>query len=178
VLERLSGRARAEHLAETQVLLAQLRSRQGLKAQALSLFREGIAGAESRGDWKLAAFAWNRVGEEYLRQGDLRDAEPPLLEAYRIRSLRHLALDTSYRNLGWLRLEEGDLANAERLLDRAVELAAAPNGVIPSWGAYHLRGRVRIAQGGEGFVGEGRVVLVVGEDDGGFWVFLRADVGA
>lgn len=49
VLERLSGRERADHLAETQILLAQLRARQGRMVQALALFREGIAGAESRG---------------------------------------------------------------------------------------------------------------------------------
>jgi CHAT domain-containing protein len=147
VLERLSGNDRDEHLAETQILLAQLRARQKRMPEALSLFRVGIEGAESRGDWKLAAFAWNRIGEEYLKQSDLRHAEPPLLEAYRIRVLRHLALDTSYRNLGRLRLEQGDLEGAERFLNHAVELMASPRGPIPSWDVYHYRGRLRLAQG-------------------------------
>ena len=147
VLDHLAGAERAEHLAETQILLAQLRARQRRMPEALALFREGIEGAESKGDWKLAAFAWNRLGEEYLKQGDLMRAETPLLEAYRLRVLRHLTLDTSYRNLGWLRLEQGRLDSAEHFLDRAVEVSASPQGPIPSWDAYRYRGRVRVAEG-------------------------------
>ncbi len=64
-----------------------------------------------------------------------------------MRSLRDLPLETSYRNLGRLRLEQGDLRTASVLLDRAVERSAQPNGPIPAWDAYHYRGRVRIAQG-------------------------------
>ena len=56
-------------------------------------------------------------------------------------------MDSSYRNLGRLRLAQGDLASASALLDRAVELAARPQGPIPSWDVYHFRGRVRLAQG-------------------------------
>src|ERR1019366_493495 len=74
-------------------------------------------------------------------------AEAPLLEAYRVRKLHRLALDSSYRNLGRLRLAQGDLASASALLDRAVELAARPQGPVPSWEVYHFRGRVRLAQG-------------------------------
>ena len=33
------------------------------------------------------------------------------------------------------------------LLDRAVELAAAPQGLMPTWDIYHYRGRVRLKQG-------------------------------
>lgn len=147
VLGRLTGDERRDHTAETQILLAQLRARQGRMPEALHLFRLGIEGAESAGDWKLVAFAWNRLGEEYLKQGNLRAAEQPLLEAYRIRTLRHLALDTSYRNLGRLRLEQGDLDGAERLLNKAIALAAQPQGPLPSWDAYHYRGRVLLARG-------------------------------
>jgi CHAT domain-containing protein len=146
-LERLSGNDRIEHLAQTQVLLAILRGRQDRMPEALQLFHEGIEGAESQGNWKLAAFAWNRVGEEYLRQGDLGRAESPLLEAYRIRGLRNLPLDTSYRNLGHLRLEQGDLESAERFLNHAVELAAQPQGPSPGWDVYYYKGRLRLAQG-------------------------------
>ncbi len=145
-LERLSGLDRIEHLAQTQIVLADLRARQLRMPEALPLFRAGIEGAEAQGNWKLAAFAWNRIGEEYLKKGDLDKAESPLIEAYRIRTLRNLQLDTSYRNLGRLRLEQGDLDSAERLLNHAVELAAQP-GLTPIWGAYHYRGRLRLAQG-------------------------------
>ena len=64
-----------------------------------------------------------------------------------MRKLNHLALDVSYRSLGRLRLEQGDLASAAALLDRAVELSAQPQGWIPTWDIYHYRGRVRMAQG-------------------------------
>jgi CHAT domain-containing protein/tetratricopeptide (TPR) repeat protein len=146
-LERLSGRQREEHFAETEILLANLRARQHRMPEALPLFHDGIQRADTQENWKLAAFAWNRIGEEYLKHGDLDAAERPLLEAYRIRKLRGFALDTSYRNLGRLRLEQGDLDAAESLLNHAVELAARPDGPIPSWDAYHYRGRVRLAQG-------------------------------
>jgi CHAT domain-containing protein len=146
-LENMAGNERVEHLAQTQILLAILRARQRRMTEALPLFQQGIEGAEARGDWKLAAYAWNRIGEEYLKQGDLRRAEPPLLEAYRIRGLRSLPLDTSYRNLGRLRLEQGDLPGAEEFLNRAVALTSQPRGPIPSWDIYHYRGRLRLAQG-------------------------------
>jgi CHAT domain-containing protein len=170
-LERLSGRDRVEHLAETQVVLATLRARENRMAEALPLFRAGIADAESKGNWKLAAFTWNRIGEEYLQQDDwrrearakgaytspaaeaaakqrdLRLAEPALLEAFRIRVLHNLPLNASYRNLGRLRLEQGNLDAAEEFLNRAVELTSQPQGPIPSWDIYHYRGRVRLAQG-------------------------------
>jgi tetratricopeptide (TPR) repeat protein len=49
-LERLSGRDRIEHLAQTEVLLADLRARQLRMPDALHLFRAGIEGAESQGN--------------------------------------------------------------------------------------------------------------------------------
>ena len=146
-LERLSGKERAEHLAETQILYGLLRARQKQMPAALTLFHAGIDSAEAGGNWKLAADAWNLLGDEYLQQHDPASAEQPLLEAYRIRSLRHLALDSSYRSLGRLRLDQGDLDSAEVFLNRAVELAAQPGGPVPSWDIYHYRGRVRLAQG-------------------------------
>ena len=75
VLQRLQGNERSEHLSETQILLAQLRARQKRMADAAPLFRQGIETAEAQNNWQLAAFAWNRLGEEYLKQGDLRRAE-------------------------------------------------------------------------------------------------------
>jgi CHAT domain-containing protein len=115
--------------------------------EALVLFRQGIQAAARAGDWNLYSIGWNRIGEEYMKAGYLDLAEGPLLEAYRVRKLRNLPLDTSYRNLGRLRLEQGDLQGASILLDRAIELSARPNGPIPAWYAYHYRGRLRLAQG-------------------------------
>jgi CHAT domain-containing protein/tetratricopeptide (TPR) repeat protein len=146
-LEKLSGYDRLEHLAQAEMSVADLRAQQHRMAEALPLFRASIEHAQSRGEWKQVAFTWNRLGEDYLKQGDLRRAESPLLEAYRIRNLHNLPLDTSYRNLGRLRLEQGDLGSAAWFLNRAVEVASRPQGSIPSWDVYHYRGRLRLAQG-------------------------------
>jgi CHAT domain-containing protein len=148
-LDSLSGPDRAEMLPKFLIQMATLRARQDRMPQALDLFRQGIDAADSAGDSSLYLYAmgWNRLGEEFLKRGDLPHAEPPLLEAYRVRTLGRLPLDTSYRSLGRLRLEQGDLVSASALLDRAVELAQRPQGAIPAWDVYHYRGRVRLAQG-------------------------------
>jgi tetratricopeptide (TPR) repeat protein len=129
------------------IQLATLRARQDRMPEARQLFNEGIEAADRAGDLNLYAIGWNRLGEEYLKRGELARAEAPLLEAYRIRKLNHLALDVSYRSLGRLRLEQGDLISAAALMDRAVELSGQPGGGIPTWDIYHYRGRVRMAQG-------------------------------
>ncbi len=145
-LHRLNGKDRS-FLPQILIQLATLRARQDRMPEARQLFHQGIEAADGVGDLGLYANGWNRLGEEYLKRGQLALAEPPLLEAYRIRKLNHLALDVSYRSLGRLRLEQGDLASAAALLDRAVELSTQPQGWIPTWDIYHYRGRVRLAQG-------------------------------
>ena len=146
-LERMSGKDRRDDLPKLLIQLAIVRARQDRMPEAAGLFRQGTDAADRAGDLELYALGWNRLGEEFLKRGDIAKAEAPLLEAYRVRKLHKLALDTSYRNLGRLRLEQGNLASASALLDRAVELAARPGGPIPSWDVYHFRGRVRLAQG-------------------------------
>ena len=145
-IHRLNAQDR-HFLPQILIQLATLRARQDRMPEARQLFYQGIDAADRAGDLALCANGWNRLGEEYLKRGELALAEPPLLEAYRVRKLNHLALDVSYRSLGRLRLEEGDLASAAALLDRAVELSAQPQGWIPTWDIYHYRGRVRMAQG-------------------------------
>ena len=115
--------------------------------EALDLFRRGIDDAGLAGDREVCALGWNRLGEELFRRGDFRGAERPLLEAYRIRKLNHLALDVSYWNLGRLRLEQGDLKSASALLDLAVELGLHRQGVQPLREMYAARSRVRLAEG-------------------------------
>jgi tetratricopeptide (TPR) repeat protein len=145
-IHRLNAKDRS-FLPQILIQLATLRARQDRMPEARQLFYQGIDAADRAGDLALCANGWNRLGEEYLKRGDLALAEPPLLEAYRVRKLNHLALDVSYRSLGRLRLEQGDLTSAAALLDRAVELSTQPQGWIPTWDIYHYRGRVRMAQG-------------------------------
>jgi tetratricopeptide (TPR) repeat protein len=145
-IKRLSEEDRT-FMPQILIQLATLRARQDRMPEARRLFNQGIDAADRAADLSLYANGLNRLGEEYLKRGELGRAEAPLLEAYRVRKLNHLALDVSYRSLGRLRLEQGDLASAAVLLDRAVELSALPQGWIPTWDIYHYRGRVRLAQG-------------------------------
>jgi len=162
-LAHVSGRDRVDQLAKMQIQMATLLARQK-KAEAWEYFSQGMDGADRAGDLESYAIAWNRIGEEYLKQADpedgeygtveeaerrrlLANAEGALLEAYRARKLHHLPLDSSYRNLGRLRLAQGDLSSAAVLLDRAVELAERPQGVVPTWDIYYRRGLVRLHQG-------------------------------
>lgn len=146
--ERLTNpQDRRNFLPQLLLQLAAIRARQRRLPEALGLFRQGTAEAARGGDLNLYATGWNRLGEELLLQDDLAGAEPPLLEAYRVRKLHHLPLYASYRSLGRLRLEQGDLRSASVLLDRAVELASGPRGQVPTWDLYDCRGRVRLAQG-------------------------------
>ena len=93
--------------------LAPCRPIRGRMPQALDLYRQGIAAADRAGDREMYAIAWNDLGYEYLEHGQLPHAEHALLEAYRVRKLNHLrSIESSYRNLGMLRLEQGDLRAA------------------------------------------------------------------
>lgn len=147
------------HLPEMQIQMGSLLARQErMKSgwllspekrmqQALPLFQQGINGADRTGNRALYAVGWSRLGEELLWQHDLPGAEKALLEAYRVRKLSHLPLDSSFWSLGELRLEQGDLTSASALLDQAVDLAESPQGPMPAWHVYDARGRVRMAQG-------------------------------
>ncbi len=145
-LERLSGADRV-HLPEIQIQLAIVRARQGRMPEALELFHRGIDGADRAGNLNLYTVGLNHLGAEYLKQGDLPAAETAFLEAFRVRKLNHLPLEASYRDLGRLRMQQGDLVSASHLLDRCVELAEDPHGAMPAWDVYQSRGRVRLAQG-------------------------------
>jgi CHAT domain-containing protein len=146
-LNRLSDKDRDENEAKLLIQLGTLRARQERWNQANALFARGLDAADRKGDVELYANGWNRIGEEHLKQHDPDAAEGPLLEAYRLRRLNRLPLDSTYRSLGLLRLEQGDLHSAGILLDRAVELSARAAGPIPTWDVFHQRGRVRLAEG-------------------------------
>ena len=142
----MSGQDRKEHLPKLEIEMGSLLARLGRMDEAREMFRLGIDGAESAGDQDLRGTAWNRLGEDFLRRGQLREAERALLKAYEIRKLYHLPLIYSYCNLGKLRLEQGDLETASALLDRAVDLSSKPRGPMPQWQLYEARGRVHLAQ--------------------------------
>ena len=146
-MDGLSSDDRRRFLPAIQIQLALLRARQGRMAEALASFRQGIDAADRSGDTDLYSVAWNRLGVEYLNRKDFSAAERAFLEAFRVRKFAGLSLESSYRNLGRLRMEQGDLESASHLLDRCLELTERPGGALPAWDVYHSRGRIRLAQG-------------------------------
>lgn len=146
-LARLAGPKRSPHLPKVLIHLASLRAQQDRMPEARALFHAGIAAADRAGDAELYAYGWDRLGEEHLKRREYGPAEGALLAAYLVRKLnRFPSLEISYRNLGRLRLEQGDLRAAGALLDQAVERAERPGGLLPAWSTYYYRGRVRLAE--------------------------------
>ena len=131
-IRRLSGAGRRLHLAEMLIQRGGMRAESGQMPEAVASFREGIEAAAAAGDWKLYATGCNNLGEAYLLHRDYATAEPALLDAYRVRKLRHFPMGSFYCALGRLRLAQGDLVSASALLDRAVELASCPPLSRPS----------------------------------------------
>jgi CHAT domain-containing protein/tetratricopeptide (TPR) repeat protein len=130
------------------ILLANLKAQHGEMDEARELFREGILEADRFGDEELLSNAWDKLGADLLMQKQLGDAERALLEAYRIRKLNHLpTLGSTYRNLGMLRLEQGDLRSAAALLDASITELKSGGGRIPEWRFYQSRGTLRLAEG-------------------------------
>src|SRR5947207_6092394 len=103
------------------VTLATLLAENNEWEESARLFREAILAADRIDDPELLSNAWDRLGGELLSRGQLAESEDALLEAFRIRKLRHLpSLAGSYGKLGLLRVEQGDFRSASRLLDAAV----------------------------------------------------------
>jgi tetratricopeptide (TPR) repeat protein len=146
-MARLPGPERLAQLPKLLTHLAALQADQGRMLQALDLYRQGIAAADRAGDREMYALAWNDLGYVYLEHGQLPQAGSALLEAYRVRKLNHLrSVESSYRNLGMLRSEQGDPRAASALLERAVALSGQPGGLRPNWEVHYARGRVRLQQ--------------------------------
>jgi tetratricopeptide (TPR) repeat protein len=146
-MARLSGEQRRAQLPKLLTYLAGLQADQERMPQALELYKQAIAAADRAGDPETCAFAWNDLGFTYLEDGKLPQAEHALLEAYRVRKLYHLrSIESSYRNLGMVRLMQGDARAASGLLDRAVALSKQPGGLVPDWEVHYARGFVRLQQ--------------------------------
>jgi CHAT domain-containing protein len=136
------------HRAMLLIVLATLYAQQGKVEDSRELFRQGILEADRFGDSELRSNARDRLGCDFLLNGQLAQAEDLLLDAYRIRKLNRLpSLGESYRNLGILRLEQGDLRSASALLGASIAESKSPRGRVPRWRFYQARGRLHLAEG-------------------------------
>jgi CHAT domain-containing protein len=128
--------------------LGLLRARQGRMEDASTLVADSIRLADQQGDLPAVARAWDRMGDEFLKQGQLEQADRALTEGFRLRQMHGLRnRDSSYLNLGKLRLAQGDPLSATILLDQAVKRQRLPDSLIPAWNIFQARGRARQAQG-------------------------------
>jgi CHAT domain-containing protein len=129
------------------IQLGVIRARQGRINESAALIGQAIDIAYRDGNLAVVAEAWDHLGEEYLARNALPDSDQALTEAFRIRTLHHLSkLDSSYWNVGRLRLAEGDLNSASALLDTVISRQAHPDSLTNVWSLYHARGQVRLAQ--------------------------------
>src|SRR6185436_17348151 len=134
---------RARHLNE----LASVVSNQGRTQEAEELREQAVREADRFDNVELRSRTWDNLGFELLIQHRLPQAERALLEAYRLRKLNRLpSLGGSYRHLGLLRLEQGDLRSASALFDASVAESKSRRGRVPEWRFYHARGRLRLAE--------------------------------
>ena len=132
------------------ILLAVVRAKQSQIAECAALIGEAVDQSYREGDWPAVAQAWDHLGEEYLAHGQLAGADRALTEGFRVRRLHHPPqLDSSYLNLGKLRLAQGDAVSAGRLLDEALARQAPSGSLVTPWEVYHARGQARLALGGD-----------------------------
>ncbi len=147
-LAEVPANDRTSQRAKLLIILATLYARQGKVYLSRELYRQGILEADRFGDAELRSNARDRLGCEFLLSGQLSQAEDLLLDGYRIRKLNRLpSLGESYRNLGILRLEQGDLRSASALLDASIVESKSTRGRVPNWRVYQARGRLRLAEG-------------------------------
>ncbi len=144
----VSLKGQPAHQARLWIRVASLRARQGDMEGAIPLFARGIEEADRQGDRAAQAQAWNLLGYELLRRGELPEAERAMLEDFRLRRFNgNKDIHLAYRNLGMLRMAQGDLRSAERLLDEALAAARRSPSFVPLWPIYLQRGRLRVRQG-------------------------------
>lgn len=116
--------------------------------RAKSVFEEALQLAFMVGDARTEALAWNQMGTEYLRSGDLARAEDALTRAFGVRRLNGdpLLYVTEYQ-LALLRLRLGDAHFASILIDAVLADPRRDGARIPPHHIYLARARILEAQG-------------------------------
>jgi CHAT domain-containing protein len=126
--------------------MASAQSFLGNTEQALSSFSSAIRSADERGDLRASAQAWSELGSHYLRQKDLPNADLAYTRAFYLRrtgGLRGLA--SSYRDLGVLRIAQGDPQSALVLLQIGVAISKRSQIDFPALYLYFESARARAA---------------------------------
>jgi tetratricopeptide (TPR) repeat protein len=114
----LGNEGEAEQRSEILANLGRILLIRGDGARAVRIFREAIEIAFGSGDARTEAVAWDQMGTEFIRSGDLDRAEYALTRAFGLRRLNRdpLLFHTEYQ-LALLRLRQGDTRSARMLIE-------------------------------------------------------------
>ncbi|HUS08128.1 MAG TPA: tetratricopeptide repeat protein, partial [Bryobacteraceae bacterium] len=127
---------------------ASLYAAQSDMVAAARLYSEGVREADRTGDKALAAQGWSLLGYHYLVRGSLANAEICLTEGFRLRSLlKTPEIAVNYRDLGALRLAQGDANSAVNLLSAGIAIADKNTLHEPRYGFYYRRALALAALG-------------------------------
>lgn len=137
----------AQYEAPIVIQLADLRTYQNRDDEALALFARGIAAARRRADLRNVMAGLDRLAYLHQKRREFATAEAALRESLDIRSRLRLPRDTPLRELGLLRLQQGDVRGAAVLLDQAVDAASRQPLLLRIFHSYHARARGRLAEG-------------------------------
>ncbi|MFB3777931.1 MAG: CHAT domain-containing protein [Bryobacteraceae bacterium] len=122
-----------------------LYSRQGRFDLGQPLFHTAIEEAEAQGDTATASLIRDQLGHELLMVGRAGEAEDELVGAFRQRTFSRLPeVAYSYYTLGRLRLAQGDVVTADRLLSQSIGSLGKTGGTLAAWRVYYERGRARL----------------------------------
>jgi CHAT domain-containing protein len=138
----------SQDVARILLLRAQLFVLKGEAGQALPVFRETLAQADSEGDAETFGEALDLLAEAHLAGAELQAADEVLGNAFRLRWLRKEAVpDDLYGTLALLRLAQGNLSAADHFANEAFAAARRTASPAPVWWLYYCRAKVRLAQG-------------------------------
>ncbi len=126
--------------------MANAQSKQGNFALALAYFTEAIRVADWQNDRRSSTQAWSELGFHYLMRGELPSADQAYTRAFYDRKLTGTSgLADSYRDLGMLRVAQGDPASAIVLLGNAMAIAKRSPVAFPAFFLYFYRAQARAA---------------------------------
>jgi CHAT domain-containing protein/tetratricopeptide (TPR) repeat protein len=128
------------------LILAGIYAEQGAAWKSEQLFEDGLTLALDRELPDAVIRGWEAVGEQKLVAGDLTGAERCFTEAYRYTRLHSpVGLSGSYRLLGQLYFKMGNLKDALRFTNLALNSGPAFSGAVHK--IYHQRGSIELAMG-------------------------------
>ena len=138
-----------DNLPHVLISLANAKSKQGAAAAAEHYFAAAIAAADDLGDTRSSAEAYSGLGYHHLIRKELAEADDAYTRAYYIRRISSIGgFANSFRDLGILRLAQGDWQSAIRFLEAGIAVARRQPIRFPVMIFYKYLGRAR-ATGGD-----------------------------